>query len=131
MVHENLRVHTAAAALRAGDLPELGNLLDQSHASLRDDFEVSCFELDTAVATLRDLGGEATLGARMMGGGFGGCVLALIRRDALPAVLPRAQEDYRAATGCGPATWVVTAGDGLTVLANGDETSGDPHGTPG
>jgi galactokinase len=130
VVNENLRVQAAATALRNRDLATLGRLIDESHASLRDDFEVSCFELDTAVAVLHELGGEATLGARMMGGGFGGCALALIRHDALFELLPRAREAYGRATGCTPASWVVTAGDGLTLLANPTPRSDDGAVTP-
>jgi galactokinase len=75
VVSENARVRQAIAALRAGDLAEVGRLLDASHASLRDDFEVSVPEVDETVALLRGVGAA---GARMMGGGFGGSVLALL-----------------------------------------------------
>ena len=64
----------AVAALAAGDLPALGELLNASHASLRDDYEVSVPEVERAVEACRDAG---ALGARIMGGGFGGSVLAL------------------------------------------------------
>ena len=71
---ENERVDAAVAAVRAGDMPALGALLDASHASLRDDYEVSVPQVERAVAFCRDAG---ALGARIMGGGFGGSVLAL------------------------------------------------------
>ena len=74
VVTENARVDAAVAALTAGDMRELGELLDASHASLRDDYEVSVPEVERAVAACRDAG---ALGARIMGGGFGGSVLAL------------------------------------------------------
>jgi galactokinase len=71
----------AVAALEAGDMPGLGELLDASHASLRDDYEVSVPEVERAVAACRDAG---ALGARIMGGGFGGSVLALFPPEARP-----------------------------------------------
>jgi galactokinase len=74
VVTENERVDAAVAALRAGDMRALGTLLDASHRSLRDDYEVSVPEVERAVAACRDAG---ALGARIMGGGFGGSVLAL------------------------------------------------------
>ncbi len=76
---ENERVDEAVAALEAKDAPALGRLLDASHASLRDDYEVSVPEVERAVAACRAAG---ALGARIMGGGFGGSVLALFRPDA-------------------------------------------------
>jgi galactokinase len=75
VVNENARVKQAVRALRAGDLEELGRLLDASHASLRDDLEVSVPEVEETVALLRGVGAA---GARMIGGGFGGSVLALL-----------------------------------------------------
>ena len=78
VVTEIARVEQAVAALRAGDLDELGRLFLQSHASMRDDFEISCPELDTAVATAV---AEGALGARMTGGGFGGSAIALLPAD--------------------------------------------------
>jgi galactokinase len=71
---ENERVDAAVAALESGDLEELGRLLDASHTSLRDDYEVSTPEVERAVAACKEAG---ALGARIMGGGFGGAVLAL------------------------------------------------------
>jgi galactokinase len=74
VISENERVDAAVAALESGDLAELGALLNASHASLRDDYEVSIPEVERAVAACIDAG---ALGARIMGGGFGGSVLAL------------------------------------------------------
>lgn len=77
---ENARVRDFVAALRAGDAPSLGALLLATHASLRDDFEVSTPAMDAAVdAAVREPG---VLGARLMGGGFGGCIVVLARADA-------------------------------------------------
>jgi galactokinase len=74
VIGENARVDEAVAALEAGDMAALGALLDASHASLRDDYEVSVPEVERAVGACREAG---ALGARIMGGGFGGSVLAL------------------------------------------------------
>jgi galactokinase len=83
VVTEIARVEEAVAMLRADDWPALGHLMDASHDSLRDDFEVSCLELDTAVTAARDAG---SLGARMTGGGFGGSAIALVPADRVQAV---------------------------------------------
>jgi galactokinase len=76
VISENARVDAMVQALAARDLDEVGRLLDASHASLRDDYEVSVPEVERTVATLKDAGAA---GARMVGGGFGGSVLALLR----------------------------------------------------
>ena len=117
VVEENARVQLAAAALSSTppNLNALGQLLDESHASLRDRFEVSCVELDTLVGLLRAQPG--VLGARMMGGGFGGCTLALVRQDCLDAVRTAVDVGYRRATGLIPLFWVVRAADGLREIA--------------
>jgi galactokinase len=79
VISENARVDDAVAAVRGGDMAALGELLDDSHASLRDDYEVSVPEVERAVVACRAAG---ALGARVMGGGFGGSVLALFPPDA-------------------------------------------------
>jgi galactokinase len=81
VVSENARVEQAAAALGEGDLERLGRLLDASHASLRDDYEVSTPEVERALEACRNAGAA---GARVMGGGFGGSVLALYPPGAEP-----------------------------------------------
>jgi galactokinase len=79
VLSENARVDRAVLALRSGDLAELGRLLDASHASLRDDYEVSVPEVERTVEECKRAG---ALGARIMGGGFGGSVLALFAPHA-------------------------------------------------
>jgi galactokinase len=79
VLSENERVRAAVSALRDGDMPELGALLSASHASLRDDFEISTPAVEATVARLLDAGAA---GARIMGGGFGGCVLGLFAPGA-------------------------------------------------
>jgi len=78
VVTENQRVLDAVAALGAGDFARVGELMTASHASMRDDYEITVPTVDLAVETLL---GSGALGARMTGGGFGGCVLALIPAD--------------------------------------------------
>ncbi len=83
VVSENERVHRMVRALRAGDLEDAGAILTEGHHSLRDDFAVSTPEVDALVERLLGLG---AYGARLTGGGFGGCVIALAARDRLPDV---------------------------------------------
>ncbi len=84
VVTENARVLLAVEALKSNNTSTLGTLLYASHASLRDDYEVSCAELDAVVEIARDIPG--VVGARMMGGGFGGSVLILVQHDAQTAL---------------------------------------------
>jgi galactokinase len=81
VISENDRVRATVAALAAGDLELVGELLNASHASLRDDFEVSTPAVEATVARLRDAG---AIGARIVGGGFGGHVLGLMAPGAQP-----------------------------------------------
>jgi galactokinase len=81
VVTENQRVIESVDALTRGDLPRFGKLLDESHASLRDDYEVTGPELDALVSSAS--GAHGCLGARMTGAGFGGCAIAFVRRDAV------------------------------------------------
>jgi galactokinase len=97
VVSENARTLAAAAALRAGDLSTLGRLMLESHASLRDDYRVSCAELDAIVDLASATPGVH--GARMTGGGFGGCAIALATPVAAEKLLRRLAPAYAAATG--------------------------------
>ncbi|RZS87523.1 galactokinase [Motilibacter rhizosphaerae] len=83
VVTEDARVVETVAALRAEDLEEVGRLLDASHVSMRDDFEISCAELDLAVESAQ---GAGALGARMTGGGFGGSAVALVPEERIEQV---------------------------------------------
>lgn len=97
VITEDARVLAAAAALRAGDLATLGALFNQSHASLRDDYDVSIPEIDLLVdLATRD---PAVHGARITGGGFGGCVVILTRRGEERGVAERAARAYQERTG--------------------------------
>jgi galactokinase len=109
VVSENARVLAAAEALASGDLAALGQLLAESHASLRDDFEVSTPELDVLVEKLVEAG---ALGARLTGAGFGGCVVGLASRDEAAAVVETAAGRYWAETGHRPHAFVCRAVNG-------------------
>lgn len=102
---EDERTQAAAAALRKGDLETLGRLLYASHESLRRDYEVSCPELDLLVDIVRGVPGA--YGARMTGGGFGGCIVAIVKQAAVPAVTEAVRARYDAA-GHGPSYAIVT-----------------------
>jgi galactokinase len=109
VVSENARVLEAADALAAGDVAALGPLLNASHQSLRDDFEVSTPELDALVDALRDAG---AIGARLTGAGFGGCVVGLSSRDEADRILKTAAGRYWDQTGHQPRAFVLQAVDG-------------------
>jgi galactokinase len=111
VVTENARVIEAADALGVDDFHRFGVLMDASHVSLRDDFEVSCAELDTMVAILRTLDG--VYGARMTGGGFGGCAVALVDAASEASARREVERRYLSAAGLAPDVWVTTAGSGV------------------
>lgn len=90
---ENGRVIAAVEAMRKGDLPRLGRLMNESHESLRRDYRVSCAELDALVEAAR--GVEGVFGARMTGGGFGGCAIAWCRHDAMDDISRRLTARYQ------------------------------------
>ncbi len=100
VVTENARVGSFVAALRTGDLTACGLLLDASHRSLRDDFVVSLPEIDALVQLLR--GQPGVHGARIVGGGFGGSVLAIATPDAAKHAARAAAEAYRSGVGREP-----------------------------
>lgn len=97
VISENGRTLAAAAAMRQGAAVRLGALMNASHESLRDDFEVSTATMDALVACAQAQPG--CLGARMTGGGFGGCAVALVRADAVESFAPAVARGYQAATG--------------------------------
>lgn len=115
VVTENERTLQAAKAMRRGDAVALGQLMNASHASLRDDFTVSSRMLDIMV----DCGQAhpACLGIRMTGAGFGGCAVALIHADHAEAFTSTVAANYQTATGLRPVLYVCTATDGAAVIA--------------
>lgn len=97
IIAEDARVLQTVKLLEANEFVEIGKLLWQSHAGLRDDYEVSCLELDTLVEIARPV--EGVLGARMLGGGFGGCTINLVRNDSLEALRQVVEQQYPERTG--------------------------------
>ncbi len=114
VVTENARTLEAADAMRAGDAERLGALMDASHISLRDDFEVSSEALDLLAGLAREADG--CFGARMTGAGFGGCAVALVEAGAAGRFVDTVRASYEAATGQAPALYVTPATDGASVL---------------
>jgi galactokinase len=100
VVTENARVLAAGEALEQHDLDHFGKLMAESHASLRDDYEVSCRELDVMVELARKV--EGVYGARMTGGGFGGCTVNLVREDKADEFRERVPREYEEITGLKP-----------------------------
>ena len=118
VVTENDRTLRAVEALTRGDLEEMGRLMKCSHRSLRDDYEVSCAELDL----LTEIAGNFApcLGARLTGGGFGGSTVNLVRRDALAEFQSLVTTEYQRATGKTPNIYVSDAGDGAKEMMNAE-----------
>jgi galactokinase len=117
VITENARTLQAAAAMRAGDAAELGRLMNASHVSLRDDFEVSRAELDTMVEIAQAQPG--CYGARMTGAGFGGCAVALVQASSAESFAAEVSAKYMATTGKQPAVYVTTAQPGAAVVYEG------------
>jgi galactokinase len=117
VVRENARTVEAAGAVRRGDWGRVGALMGASHASLRDDFEVSCRELDVLVAAAAAVGpAGGVIGSRMTGGGFGGCTVSLVRRHALEEVARRVCAAYRDETGRQATAFETRPAEGARVL---------------
>jgi galactokinase len=104
VITENARTLEAARCLQAGEWSRAGELMYASHASLREDYEVSCAELDAIVQIARSLGESGgVFGCRMTGAGFGGCAVGLVRTSALKLISSKMQEAYENKTGTMPA----------------------------
>ena len=110
VVTENQRVLEAVKALERGDVEEFGELMNASHESLRDDYEVSSRELDVLVELAQKQ--PACLGARMTGAGFGGCTVNLVRQDAAEAFSAAVRKGYRDAIGRDAEIYICRASDG-------------------
>lgn len=113
VVTENIRTLEAAEAMRRSDAVRLGQLMDASHVSLRDDFEVSSDELNVMVVCARQE--EACYGARMTGAGFGGCAVALVRSEAAHIFAASVAARYQATTKLVPNVYVCAATNGAEV----------------
>jgi galactokinase len=115
VVRENQRTLDAARALAGGDLRRMGELMRESHRSLRDLYEVSCRELDLMVEAAEGLPGFC--GGRMTGGGFGGCAVNLVRQENTAEFAVRVGARYQRATGITPQIYTCSAEDGVEALA--------------
>ena len=91
-ITEDQRTLSATEALAVGDFERLGKLMTESHISLRDDYEVSCAELDALVDSALQV--EGVYGSRMTGGGFGGCTVTLVKRSAVEGFIKHQKEAY-------------------------------------
>lgn len=114
IVTENQRVLDAVEALNQGDISRLGVLMGQSHDSMRDDFEITCPEIDYLVELAQSVIGTAG-GARMTGGGFGGCIVAIAPTDKVESVRKVIEENYEKQTGLKESFYVCTASQGVHV----------------
>jgi galactokinase len=114
VVTEDERVLAFARALREDDLSEAGELMAASHKSLRDDYEVSCPELDVMVELAARTAG--TIGSRMTGGGFGGCTVNLVRNDAVENFRAVVARDYAEVIGVEPEIYVTRAAEGASEV---------------
>jgi galactokinase len=120
VIGENDRTLLAVDAMKHGEAIEMGQLMQLSHMSLRDDFEVSSRELNIMVECAENQAG--CYGARMTGAGFGGCAVALVRQDAAEAFSVGVAGEYKTATGLTPNVYICTATNGAEVVqtkANG------------
>lgn len=113
-VYENQRTVKAVAALNANDVKLFGELMNASHDSLRDDYEVTGIELDTLVDEARKV--EGVIGSRMTGAGFGGCTVSLVKDEAIDAFIAQVGENYKNKIGYAADFYVVSVGDGPCTL---------------
>lgn len=110
VISEDARVMEAIKCLENGDIKLFGALMNMSHDSLRDDYEVSCFELDTMVEEARKIDG--VLGSRMTGAGFGGCTVSIVEGGSVDTFIAEVGKNYEAKTGIRPSFYVTETGDG-------------------
>ncbi|QGQ48508.1 galactokinase [Metabacillus sediminilitoris] len=114
-VYENARTLEALERLQQGDLIHFGKLMNASHLSLRDDYEVSCLELDTVVKTAWEI--EGVLGARMTGAGFGGCAIAIVAKENVTEFEENINAIYREVVGYDATFYQASIGDGAKEIS--------------
>lgn len=114
-VYENQRTIRAVAALQAGDVKLFGELMNASHVSLRDDYEVSCKEIDILVDLAWQIPG--VIGSRITGGGFGGCTVSIVENDAVDIFIETIGKAYKEKVGHEAEFYVVDIGDGAYKIA--------------
>lgn len=113
-VYENQRAIRAVEALKENRIEEFGKLMNESHRSLRDDYEVSCKEIDILVDLAWET--EGVIGSRITGGGFGGCTVSIVKNDAVDGFIKNIGEQYLAKVRHEAEFYVVDIGDGARVL---------------
>mgnify|MGYP000590625635 FL=1 len=113
-VYENQRTIKAVAALKANDIEQFGQLMNASHVSLRDDYEVTGIELDTLVEEAWKIDG--VIGSRMTGAGFGGCTVSIVKTDAIDSFIEKVGAEYLKKIGYAADFYVVEIGDGPSVI---------------
>ncbi len=114
VVGEVQRTSDAVKALKAGDLTLFGKLMNASHVSLRDDYEVTGLQLDTMAEEAWKIDG--VIGSRMTGGGFGGCTVSLVKDEAIDTFIEKVGAAYEAKTGLKPDFYIAEIGDGACKL---------------
>ncbi len=119
VTEENERVEQACTALKNSDFQQFGQLMYQTHEGLQHDYEVSCPELDFLVEATR--GDQAVLGSRMMGGGFGGCTINLVRKNDVEGFIRRIKTAYRDAFGRELPCHEVVLSEGVSVISGHDK----------
>ena len=125
VIGEIERTKHAAEGIHASNWPAVGELMYASHRSLRNDYEVSCKELDTVVEIAKSIGPKGGMfGCRMTGAGFGGCAVALVKTDAVDAISKKLAADYKKKTGIEATIFVSRPAAGATVIkSNGPSSS--------
>lgn len=113
-VYENQRTIRAVEALKANDVETFGTLMNASHVSLRDDYEVSCEEIDILVDLAWKT--EGVIGSRITGGGFGGCTVSIVKNDAVDGFVKNIGDQYKEKVGHEADFYVVDIGEGAHVL---------------
>lgn len=113
-VYENQRTISAVKALREGDIEEFGRLMNRSHISLRDDYDVSCEEIDVLVDAAWSVPG--VIGSRITGGGFGGCTVSIVKDEAIDAFKDTLTKAYKDKCNLVPEFYVVSIGDGPSKM---------------
>ena len=117
VISEIERTVHAAEGVRAGNWPAVGQLMYASHRSMRDDYEISCPELDALVEIAEAIGiPGGVFGCRMTGGGFGGCAVAMVKTDAVAAISKKIAADYKKKTGIEATIFVSRPAAGATVI---------------
>jgi galactokinase len=115
VVTEKHRVLQVEKALQNMDMDLLGRLLNESHDSLKNDYEVTGYELDSLVEVLQSI--EGVSGARMTGAGFGGCAVSLAKKGVIQQHIPMISEKYRALTGLQPEFYPAVPSEGVRLTA--------------